>query len=73
MVFVLAGAISSVFIGIYLDRTHKYLLVERLMPITATFVCFSAIFLLPTGNIWAASFVVMLGGIGIVPIMAVSY
>jgi MFS family permease len=73
MVFVLAGSISSVFVGIYLDRTHKYLIIERLMPITATFVCCSAILLLPLGNMWAASLVVMLGGIGIVPIMAVSY
>lgn len=73
MVFVLAGTISSVFVGIYLDRTHKYLLIERLMPITAAFVFFSAIFLLPMDNMWAASSVVLLGGIGIVPIMAVSY
>ena len=73
MVFVLAGSASAIAVGVFLDKTHRYLLVLRIMPISATIVCILAMIFLPTGNVAAAAFIVCMGGIGIVPIMAVSY
>lgn len=73
MVFVLVGTISILFVGIYLDKTNRYLFVLRTIAVTSTCAMASSIFLIPTGNIWAAILFCVMGGACIIPIVPVCY
>lgn len=71
--FVLVGSVSAVVIGILLDKTKKYLLAIRFIPMAGTVIFVVGIFVIPTGNVAASLTVVCLGGIACVPIIAVCF
>ena len=59
--------------GIYLDRTNKYLFALKVVTISSTISILSAVYLLPTGNLWFALLFCLIGGFSIVPIMPVCF
>ena len=73
MIFVLFGSTAAILTGIFLDRTHKYLLALRLVSIISTISVAFAFILIPKGNFFGALLTVARAGTGIVPIMAVAY
>lgn len=73
MCFVLFGCISTIIVGIYLDRTKNYLLVLRAIPITSTLVFLLAMVVIPTNEFVPSLLIVTFGGIFCVPIIAVCY
>lgn len=73
MCFVLFGCVSTIFVGIYLDKTKNYILVLRAIPISATIIFLICVAVVPAGNFTLACVTVTLGGICSVPIIAVSY
>lgn len=73
MCFVLCGCVSTIFVGIYLDKTKKYLLVLRAIPISATFIFLMTMLTVPAGEFYLTLVVVTFGGICSVPIIAVCY
>jgi FLVCR family MFS transporter 7 len=73
MCFVLFGCISTIVVGIYLDRTKNYLLVLRSIPITSTLVFLLAMLVIPTNEFVPSMLIVTFGGICCVPIIAVCY
>lgn len=71
--FVLCGTISTVIIGRYLDKTKRYLCVLRTIPVAGTITFGLAILVLPLGQYWLAMFIIVVGGMACVPIIAVGY
>ena len=72
-IFVLVGSVSAVVVGIFLDKTKKYLIAIRAIPIAGTIIFGSALFIIPSGSLFGSLFVVVLGGITCVPIIAVCF
>ena len=73
MCFVLFGCLSTIIVGIYLDRSKNYLLVLRAIPIASTITFILAILVVPQNSFVPSLLVVTFGGICCVPIIAVCY
>ena len=73
MLFVTIGALSCFVVGIYLDRTSKYLTTLRTILIsTCVLLVFSAA-TVPEGSLWSALVFAVLGGLIMVPIVPTGF
>ena len=73
MIFVFIGTFAAIGTGIYLDRTNRYLFALKTVSVSAFISLVIAIFLLPTGTLWAALIFCLIGGVSLVPIIPVAY
>jgi len=72
-VFIVAGVISTMIIGILLDKTKKYLFILRLTTFMSFFSTAIAYFILPLNNTVLCIIVITVVGFCLVPIMAVGF
>lgn len=71
--FVIFGSIGAVMVGVYLDRTKRYLMVLRTIPVSSFVLFMVASFVIRTGSFYGSLLIVTFGGIACVPIIAVCY
>ena len=71
--FVVFGSVAAVLIGIFLDRTKRYLLCLRAIPIGTFLLFVGASFVVRSGSFFASLLVVTLAGLACVPVIAVCY
>jgi hypothetical protein len=73
ILFVLVGSVSAVAVGIFLDRTKKYLWAIRAIPIAGSLMFLATAVVIPTGNLAGSLTVVCLSGVATVPVIAVCF
>lgn len=71
--FIVAGVISTLAMGIILDRTKKYLLTLRIITVCSFFGTIVAYYLLPLENTLLAYFIITIFGFCLVPILAIGF
>lgn len=64
---------SAVVVGIWLDKSKKYLLAIRTIPIAGTIIFLLAAVIIPIGNVGLCYIVIITGGCAVVPVIAVCF
>jgi len=73
MVFVITGAIGCYIMGVFLDKTKKYLFAIRCITISLLLLVFLSLFLLPLGKLWITCIFAFFVGLLSVPILPACY
>lgn len=69
--FIVSGVLSSILIGIFLDKTQKYLITMRSICIGSTILFIIGYAAFATGNIYIVGANIILDGIALVPFLPV--
>lgn len=69
--FIVSGVLSSIVIGIFLDKTNKYLITMRSICIGSTILFIIGYAAFATGNIYIVGANIILDGIALVPFLPV--
>jgi hypothetical protein len=70
---VVSGVVASVIVGIYVDRTKKFLSTLRALTILATFVFLMSLWVVPLDVVWIATITLVLAGIATVPVTPLGF